>query len=215
MDQLDLGVEMPVSDLGVEFPTTGFNIPTGDDFIMAMVILSVMLLVTTVLASAVAALLSGFIARHAQRRGRSFEYFYWASLLVPMATSLIVASVSPMTLTSLRVGCPGCAEQVSSLATKCPHCQQQLAPVSDPGLFAMQSFARTTAQVRRYSTWLAFAAGALWSIGVILYFFSDTVGIAPLLVTVSLPAAALATVGLVSLRARKKSLIELRSLAGV
>ncbi len=207
MDQLDIGFEMPTSDL---------NIPTGDELIAAMVMSAVLFLVVAVLVSGVVALISGFVARHAQRRGRSFEYFYWASfVMVAGVPSLIVASISPMTLTSLRVSCAGCAEQVSSLATRCPLCQQQLTPVKEAGIAATKAFMRTTAEVRKYSTWIAIASAALWTIGVILHFFAETIGFAPLLVAVSTLLAVFATGGLVSLRARKKSLVELKSLAGV
>jgi hypothetical protein len=207
MDQLDLGVEMPTADL---------NIPTGDELIASMVLGAVAVLVFTVVISGLSALIAGFIARHAQRRGRSFEYFYWASFLfAPGVTSLIVASIAPMTLTSLRVSCASCAEQVSSLATKCPLCQQQLTPVKDAGISAARAFMKTTADVRKYSIWLAIASATFWAIGVILHFIPETIGFAPIVVAISIPIAILATGGLVSLRARKKSLVELKSLAGV
>jgi hypothetical protein len=207
MDQLDIGFEMPTSDL---------NIPTGDELIAAMVMSAVLFLVVAVLVSGVVALISGFVARHAQRRGRSFEFFYWASFLMAGGVpALIVASISPMTLTALRVSCASCAEQVSSLATKCPLCQQQLTPVKEAGIAATKAFIKTTAEVRKFSTWVAIASAALWSVGVILHFFAETIGFAPRLVAVAIFLAVFATGGLASLRGRKKALVELKSLAGV
>jgi hypothetical protein len=74
---------------------------------------------------------------------------------------------------------------------------------------------KTTADVRKYSIWLAIASATFWAIGVILHFIPETIGFAPIVVAISIPIAFLATGGLVSLRARKKSLVELKSLAGV
>jgi hypothetical protein len=207
MDELDLGFEVPATDV---------NIPTGDDLIAMMVTSAVVLLVVAVVISGLVALISGFIARHAQRRGRSFEYFYWASFgMGALVPSLIVATISPMTLTSLRVSCASCAEQVSSLATKCPLCHQQLSPVKEAGLAAARAFMKTTADVRKYSTLLAIVAATLWVVGVALHFVTETIGFAPVVVAISIPLAVLATGGLVSLRARKKAFMELKSLAGV
>jgi hypothetical protein len=70
------------------------------------------------------------IADYAERKGKSWEAFFWLSVLVsPVLTAIVVAviTVDSNALVSGTKKCPMCAEVIKAEAILCKHCGTDLA----------------------------------------------------------------------------------------